>query len=185
MSARAHTSGLPVVGLCQELSDLVGGYGKGDASCHFQCVDPDHLAVLEQKAVSLMSCYCIVLYRLVNVIIEKAKLHVKCENEKMKKKKGLPDLSEALLSCHTVNQKRCNTYYFLCFVRKRQYMHTDYASSSPYVDDGVSLNVVHVGVAEAQLSAASLSGADDSRSNRVLEGKRAADGDHELPWSEV
>ena len=104
---------------------------------------------------------------------------------KNEKKKGLPDLSEALLSCHTVNQKRCNTYYFLCFVRKRQYMHTDYASSSPYVDDGVSLNVVHVGVAEAQLSATSLSGADDSRSNRVLEGKRAADGDHELPWSEV
>lgn len=64
-------------------------------------------------------------------------------------------------------------------------MHIDYASSSPYVDDGVSLNVVHVRVAEAQLSAASLSGADDSRSNRVLEGKRAADGDHKLPWSEV
>lgn len=114
MSVRARTSGLPVVGLCQELSDLVGGYGEGDASCHFQRVDPDHLAVLEQRAASLMSCYRMVLYRLKNVKIEKAQIfNVKMDSSATEiKKKGLPDLSEALLSCRTVNQKRCNTSYF-------------------------------------------------------------------------
>lgn len=79
MSVRARTSGLPVVGLCQELSDLVGGYGEGDASCHFQRVDPDHLAVLEQRAASLISCYCMLLYHLKHVKIKKVE-HFKYEN---------------------------------------------------------------------------------------------------------
>ena len=56
---------------------------------------------------------------------------------------------------------------------------------SSYIDDGVGLNVVHVRVAKAQLSAPTLSGADDPCSNCVLKGKRAADGDHKLPWSQV
>lgn len=43
------TSALPVVGLCQELADLVRGDGKGDAGSHFQCVDADYLAVLEEE----------------------------------------------------------------------------------------------------------------------------------------
>ncbi len=64
-------------------------------------------------------------------------------------------------------------------------MHDDNAPSFAYIDDGISLNVVHVGVAKAQLSAPSLSGADDSRGNCILEGKRAADSDHKLPWSQV
>ncbi len=59
------------------------------------------------------------------------------------------------------------------------------ASPFSYINNGICLNVVHVGVAEAQLSASSLSGADDSCSNCILEGERAADGDHKLPWSQV
>lgn len=64
-------------------------------------------------------------------------------------------------------------------------MHYAHASSASYIDDGVSLNVLHVGVAKAELFASSLSGADDSCSNRILEGKRAANSNHKLPWSQV
>lgn len=64
-------------------------------------------------------------------------------------------------------------------------MRDDNTPSFTYIDDGVGLNVVHVGVAKAQLSSPSLSGADDSRSNCILEGKWAADSDHKLPWSQV
>lgn len=49
------TSGLPVVGLGQELTDLVRGDGEGNAGRHFQRVDPDHLAVLERKTRDLES----------------------------------------------------------------------------------------------------------------------------------
>lgn len=49
-----------------------------------------------------------------------------------------------------------------------------------YVDDSVCLDIVHVGVAEAKLLAATLSGADDSRRHSVLEGKGASDGNHKL-----
>lgn len=54
-----------------------------------------------------------------------------------------------------------------------------------HINDGVSLDVVHVRVAKAQFLAPTLSGADDSCGNRVLEGERAADRDHKLPGSEV
>lgn len=55
----------------------------------------------------------------------------------------------------------------------------------PHVDDGVCLDVVHVRVPQAQLFAVSLGGADDAGGDGVLEGKRAADGDHKLPRSQV
>lgn len=64
-------------------------------------------------------------------------------------------------------------------------MHDDHTSSVSYIDDGISLNVFHVGVAQAQLFASSLSGADDPCSNCILEGKRAANSNHKLPWSQV
>lgn len=54
-----------------------------------------------------------------------------------------------------------------------------------YIDDGVSLDVVHVRVAEAQFAASSLGGADDPRGHRVLQGEGAADGHHKLAWPQV
>lgn len=60
-------------------------------------------------------------------------------------------------------------------------MYPDSASSSTYVNDSVSLNVIHVRVAQAQLSSSSLSGTDNSSGNCVLEGKRAANSHHKLP----
>lgn len=54
-----------------------------------------------------------------------------------------------------------------------------------YVDDGVCLDVVHVWVAETQLLAPPLGGADDTRGDGVLQGERAADGDHELAGPQV
>lgn len=54
-----------------------------------------------------------------------------------------------------------------------------------YIDNSISLNVVHVRVAKAQLSASSLSGADDPGGYCVLERKRAANGDHKLARSQV
>lgn len=54
-----------------------------------------------------------------------------------------------------------------------------------HVDDGIRLDVVHVRVPKAQLSAPPLGGADDPRGDGVLEGERAADGHHELAWSQV
>lgn len=70
------------------------------------------------------------------------------------------------------------------FACEKKSMH-GYQGSVSYIDDGISLNVVHVRVAEAQLSASSLSGADNSSSNCILEGKWAADGDHKLTRSQV
>lgn len=54
-----------------------------------------------------------------------------------------------------------------------------------HVDDGVRLDVVHVRVAEAQLLASPLGGADDAGGDGVLQGERAADGDHELSGTQV
>lgn len=54
-----------------------------------------------------------------------------------------------------------------------------------HINNGVSLNVVHVGVAKAQLFATSLCGADDPRGNGVLEGKWATNGNDEFSWSQV
>lgn len=49
-----------------------------------------------------------------------------------------------------------------------------------HVDDGVRLDVVHVRVAEAQLLASPLGGADDPSGDSVLQGEWAAYGDHKL-----
>jgi len=54
-----------------------------------------------------------------------------------------------------------------------------------HVDDGVGLDVVHVRVAQAQLLASPLGGADDAGGDSVLEGERAADGDHKLAGPQV
>lgn len=43
------TSALAVIGLRQELADLVRGDGEGDAGRHLQRVDANHLAVLEEE----------------------------------------------------------------------------------------------------------------------------------------
>lgn len=56
---------------------------------------------------------------------------------------------------------------------------------STHVDDGVRLDVVHVGVAEAQLLASSLGGAHDARGDSVLQGERAAYGHHKLARAQV
>lgn len=97
-------------------------------------------------------------------------------------KNGSPDWSEALLSCRTVNHKRCILSNVCIKERKKASNHQARVS---YIDNSVSLNVVHVGVAKAQLSASSLSGADDPGGYCVLERKRAANGDHKLAWSQV
>lgn len=49
------TSALPVVGLRQELADLVRGDGEGDAGRHLQRVDADHLAILGRRNVNVMA----------------------------------------------------------------------------------------------------------------------------------
>lgn len=54
-----------------------------------------------------------------------------------------------------------------------------------YIDDGISLDVVHVGVAEPQLLAPALRGADNARGHRVLQGKGTPNGHHKLPWPQV
>lgn len=54
-----------------------------------------------------------------------------------------------------------------------------------HVDDGVCLDVVHVGVAEAQLLAPPLGGADDAGGDGVLQGERASYGHHELTWTKA
>lgn len=54
-----------------------------------------------------------------------------------------------------------------------------------HVDDGVGLDVVYVGVTEAQLLAPPLGGADDAGGDGVLQGEGAANGNHKLPRSQV
>lgn len=49
-----------------------------------------------------------------------------------------------------------------------------------HIDNGVSLDVVHVGVFDAQLLAVPLSCADDAGGDGVLQGEGATDGDHKL-----
>lgn len=71
------------------------------------------------------------------------------------------------------------------FKRKTKSKINDNSSFFIYIDDGIGLDVVHVGVAKAQLSAPSLSGADDSRSNRILEGKGAANSNHKLSRPQI
>lgn len=86
-----HTSALPVIGLCQELSDFVWGYGKGDASCHLQRVDANHLTVLKQH-IKVNKCIL--------------KTHDVKFLSGLQRKLSLPDLSRGLLSCRTVNQEK-------------------------------------------------------------------------------
>lgn len=50
---------------------------------------------------------------------------------------------------------------------------------------GLSLNVVHVGVLEAQLQAAALGGADDAGGDGVLEGEGASHRHHQPPGAQV
>lgn len=57
--------------------------------------------------------------------------------------------------------------------------------SVSYVDDGVSLDVVHVWVTETQFFSISLCGADNSCRHCVLQGKRAADSNHKLTRAQV
>lgn len=54
-----------------------------------------------------------------------------------------------------------------------------------YINDGVSLDVLHVGVVEAELVAAALRGADDPCCDGVLQRERAADSHHELARPQV
>lgn len=107
----------------------------------------------------------------------------KCVLSATKIKNGLPNLPEALQSCRTAKKIHCLLFVFLGITKCCNYENV--IKSFTYIDDGISLNVIHVGVAKAQLSAPSLSGADDSCGNCVLEGKGAANSDHKLPRSQV
>lgn len=53
------------------------------------------------------------------------------------------------------------------------------------IDDGVSLDVVHVSVLEAQLPAVTLGGADDAGGDGALQGERAPHRHHELARPQV
>lgn len=54
-----------------------------------------------------------------------------------------------------------------------------------HIDDGISLNVVHVRVPDAELLAISLCRAHDACSHGVLQSERAADGHHKLTRAQV
>lgn len=54
-----------------------------------------------------------------------------------------------------------------------------------HINYSVSLDVVHVGVFDAQLFAISLRGADDASGDGVLQRKGAANSNHKLPWSQI
>jgi len=59
------------------------------------------------------------------------------------------------------------------------------AQGRTYIDDGIRLNVVHIGVAEPQLLPSALRGADDPRCHCVLEGKWTSNGNHKLSRPQV
>lgn len=59
------------------------------------------------------------------------------------------------------------------------------AEPPTHVDDGVRLDVVHVGVAEAQLLPSSLGGAHDASGDGVLQGEGAAYGHHKFAGPQV
>lgn len=54
-----------------------------------------------------------------------------------------------------------------------------------HIDDGICLNVVHIGVPEPQLFAASLGGAHDPCGDCVLKREGASDGYHKLSRSQL
>ena len=54
-----------------------------------------------------------------------------------------------------------------------------------HIDNSIRLDVVHVGVPEAQLLAVPLGGANDASGDGVLEGEGAADCNHKLTRPQV
>lgn len=62
---------------------------------------------------------------------------------------------------------------------------SDSEGPSAHVDGCVRLDVLHVGVGEAQLLAAPLHRADDPRGDGVLQGQRAPHRHHKLPLADV
>ena len=54
-----------------------------------------------------------------------------------------------------------------------------------HVDDGICLDIVHVGVTDAQLLPIPLRRADDPRGDGVLQGEGAADGNNKLTRAQV
>lgn len=54
-----------------------------------------------------------------------------------------------------------------------------------HVNNSISLDVVHVWVLYAQLFAISLCSADDAGGDSVLQGERAANGNHKLSWPQI
>lgn len=61
----------------------------------------------------------------------------------------------------------------------------EHVYTQTYVNDGVRLDVVHVWVAETQFFAPPLGGADNPRGDGVLQGERAANGNHKLSGTQV
>lgn len=151
------TSALPVVGLCQELPDFIRGYGKRDARRHLQRVDADHFAVLKQQ-----------------IKMKEGVLESLADGKQPTRlMRGPPELPY----CEAEEDASLFIPAFQILLRR--------SWTGPHVDDGVRLDVVHVRVLKAQLPAPPLSGANDPGGDGVLEGERAADGHHELPWSQV
>lgn len=54
-----------------------------------------------------------------------------------------------------------------------------------HINNSISLDVVHVWVLYAQLFAISLCSADDAGGDSVLQGERAANGNHKLSWPQI
>lgn len=59
------------------------------------------------------------------------------------------------------------------------------AAINIHVNDGVSLDVFHVRILEAQFMTSPLCGADDSCRDGVLQGKGAAHCNHEFPRPQI
>lgn len=63
--------------------------------------------------------------------------------------------------------------------------HAPALAALSHVDDGICLDIVHIGVADAQLLPVPLGRADDASRDCVLEGKGAANSDHKLAGPQV
>lgn len=61
----------------------------------------------------------------------------------------------------------------------------DEAQSRTYIDNGICLNVVHIGVAEPQLLPSTLSSTDDPCRHCVLQGKRTSNRHYKFSWPQV
>lgn len=96
----------------------------------------------------------------------------------------LPNWLVVLRNCRTARKTFfiiINSTLFLFFFEWSD-VHVDMWT---YVNDCVCLDVVHVWVAETQLLAPPLGGADNTRGDCVLQGERATNGDHELARAQV